>query len=132
MDDASWKNLSGSQLTLNARVMARTCSVTFATKNQHGEYFSHQEITDHMIFLLFAAHDTTTSALTMVMHLLARNQDWQDQLRDNILNSNIDELNYDQLDSLPLIDHTFKEVLRMYPTVSGVMRRTIRPCEVGG
>jgi cytochrome P450 len=43
-------------------------------KNQEGNYFSHQEITDHMIFLLFAAHDSTTSALTMVMHLLAANK----------------------------------------------------------
>lgn len=101
-------------------------------KNQDGEYFSHQEITDHMIFLLFAAHDTTTSALTMVMHLLATHQDWQAQLRDQIIGSNIDELNYDQLDALPLIDHTFSEVLRMYPPVAGVIRRTINPCEIAG
>ena len=101
-------------------------------KNQQGKYFSHQEITDHMIFLLFAAHDTTTSALTMVMHSLANHQDWQEQLRDQILSSNIDELNYDQLDSVPLIEYTFKEVLRMYPPVVGVIRRTIRPCEIAG
>ena len=37
-------------------------------KNEAGDYFSEQEITDHMLFLLFAAHDTTTSALTMAMH----------------------------------------------------------------
>ena len=101
-------------------------------KNQNGQYFSHQEITDHMVFLLFAAHDTTTSALTMVMHLLAGNQDWQAQLRDQVLQSNIDELSYDQLDSVPLIEYTFNEVLRMYPPVAGVIRRTIKPCEIGG
>jgi cytochrome P450 len=101
-------------------------------KNQNGDYFSHQEITDHMIFLLFAAHDTTTSALTMVMHLLAANQDWQEQLRDQIVSSNNDMLNYDELDSVPLIDYTFSEVLRMYPPVVGVIRRTIKPCEIAG
>jgi len=101
-------------------------------KNQQGDYFSHQEITDHMIFLLFAAHDTTTSALTMVMHLLAQNQDWQEQLRGQILSSNINELNYDQLDAIPLIEYTFNEVLRMYPPVVGVIRRTTRPCEIAG
>ncbi|MFT7140486.1 MAG: cytochrome P450 [Sulfitobacter sp.] len=101
-------------------------------KNEHDDYFSHQEITDHMIFLLFAAHDTTTSALTMVMHLLAANQDWQAKLRDQIVGSNVDMLNYDQLDSVPLIDYTFNEVLRMYPPVVGVIRRTIKPCEIGG
>jgi cytochrome P450 len=101
-------------------------------KNQDGEYFSHQEITDHMIFLLFAAHDTTTSALTMVMHLLAGNQDWQGRLRDQIVSSSNDTLNYDQLDSIPLMDHTFNEVLRMHPPVAGVIRRTIRPCVIAG
>ena len=101
-------------------------------KNQQGDYFSHQEITDHMIFLLFAAHDTTTSALTMVMHLLACNQDWQEQLRDQILSSEINELDYDQLGAIPLIDYTFNEVLRMYPPVVGVIRRTIKPCEIAG
>jgi len=101
-------------------------------KNEHGDYFGHQEITDHMIFLLFAAHDTTTSALTMVMHLLAANQDWQQQLRAKIVSSNIDVLSYDELDALPLIDYTFKEVLRMYPPVAGVVRRTIKPYEIAG
>ncbi|MFT7686614.1 MAG: cytochrome P450 [Candidatus Azotimanducaceae bacterium] len=101
-------------------------------KNQDGDYFSHQEITDHMIFLLFAAHDTTTSALTMVMHLLAANQDWQEQLREQIISSNTEELDYDHLDSLPLIDFTFNEVLRMYPPVVGVIRRTIRSSEIAG
>ena len=46
-------------------------------KNEAGEYFSEQEITDHMLFLLFAAHDTTTSALTMAIHLLAGHQAWR-------------------------------------------------------
>jgi cytochrome P450 len=101
-------------------------------KNQNGDYFTHQEITDHMVFLLFAAHDTTTSALTMVMHLLASNQGWQEQLRAQVLSSNMDELGYDQLESLPLLDYTFNEVLRMYPPVAGVLRRTIKPCEIGG
>lgn len=101
-------------------------------KNEQGNYFSHQEITDHMIFLLFAAHDTTTSALTMVMHLLASNQDWQQQLRDHAISTASSELKYEQLDGVPLIDHTFKEVLRMYPPVVGVIRRTIKPCKIAG
>jgi len=123
-----WRSIDNKRLADGNDMFSHFCR----EKNQQGEYYSHQEITDHMIFLLFAAHDTTTSALTMVMHLLARHQDWQDQLRDNILSSNIDALHYDQLDLFPLIDHSFKEVLRMYPPVAGVMRRTVRSCEIGG
>jgi cytochrome P450 len=102
-------------------------------KNQQGYYYSDQEITDHMLFLLFAAHDTTTSALTMVMHLLASNQDWQGQLRETVNASTTGALNYEQLGAdMPLLDYTFKEVLRLYPPVPGVVRRTIQPCEIGG
>jgi cytochrome P450 len=101
-------------------------------RDQNGDYYSHQEIADHMVFLLFAAHDTTTSALTMAMHLLASHQDWQEKLNGLIHQSNIDELAYDQLNAIPLIEYTFNEVLRMYPPVAGVIRRTIRPCEIAG
>ena len=101
-------------------------------KNQDGEYFSHQEITDHMVFLLFAAHDTTTSALTMVMHLLAANGDWQETLGKQIRSESESQLDYASLSSVPLIEHTFHEVLRMYPPVAGMIRRTIRPSEIGG
>ena len=102
-------------------------------KNELGEYFSDQEICDHMIFMLFAAHDTTTSALTMAMYLLAKNQGWQGQLRGEIRASTVGQLSYEQLDdAIPLLDFTFKEVLRMYPPVPGVVRRTVRPSEIGG
>ena len=102
-------------------------------KNEAGEYHSDQEITDHMLFLLFAAHDTTTSALTMAMFLLAGHQEFQAELRDTLMTYDMEEPSFDHLGaSIPLLDYTFKEVLRIYPPVAGVIRRTIRPCEIGG
>jgi cytochrome P450 len=102
-------------------------------KNEAGDYFSEQEITDHMLFLLFAAHDTTTSALTMAMHLLAGHQAWQAELRQALRAIDAETPSFEHLGSkIPLLDYTFKEVLRMYPPVPGVIRRTIRPCDIGG
>ncbi len=102
-------------------------------RNEAGEFYSDQEITDHMLFLLFAAHDTTTSALTMAMHQLAANPDWQAELREVLAAIDAEEPTFDHLgDKIPLLDYTFKEVLRIYPPVAGVIRRTIRPCEIGG
>ena len=101
-------------------------------KNEAGEYYSDQEITDHMLFLLFAAHDTTTSALTMAMHLLAANPDIQDELRGAVAGVS-GEVGFEHLSNhISYLDQTFKEVLRIFPPVPGVIRRTIRPCEVGG
>jgi len=123
-----WRSIDSKRQAEGTDMFSHFCH----EKNENGDYFSHQEITDHMIFLLFAAHDTTTSALTMVMHLLAANQNWQEQLRDQIVSRNVGELSYDQLDSVPLTEYTFNEVLRMYPPVVGVVRRTIRPCQIAG
>lgn len=101
--------------------------------NEDGDYYSDQEITDHMLFLLFAAHDTTTSALTMAMHQLAGHQDWQAELRETLNAIDAETPTFDHLGSnIPELDYTFKETLRIYPPVPGVIRRTIRPCEIGG
>ena len=34
---------------------------------------------DHMVFLMMAAHDTTTSTLTSMTYELARHPDWQER-----------------------------------------------------
>lgn len=102
-------------------------------RNEAGEFYSEQEITDHMLFLLFAAHDTTTSALTMALQLLAGHQDWQAQLRGALQAIDTDTPSFEHLSNkIPLLDYTFKEVLRLYPPVPGVIRRTIQPCNIGG
>jgi cytochrome P450 len=102
-------------------------------KKESGDYYSDQEITDHILFLLFAAHDTTTSALTMAMHQLAAHPEWQAELRETIYAVDAETPSFDHLGSnIPKLDYTFKETLRIYPPVPGVIRRTIQPCEIGG
>ena len=49
------------------------------------ERLSDDEVVDHMIFLLMAAHDTTTSALTTLVEALARHPSWQERLREEAL-----------------------------------------------
>ena len=46
-----------------------------------GQYFPDKVVADHLIFLVLAAHDTTTSALTMASYYLARHPEWQERLR---------------------------------------------------
>jgi cytochrome P450 len=98
-----------------------------------GEYFSDKVVGEHLIFLLLAAHDTTTSALTMACHYLANDQAWQDRLREEMRSLGKPALEYDDLgNNVPDLDHCFKEVLRMNPPVPMLMRRTVNEVEVGG
>ena len=101
-------------------------------KTEDGEYFPDKVVADHLIFLVLAAHDTTTSALTMASYYLARHPEWQERLRAEVqaLDRSLD---YDDLGTnVPLLEQTFHEILRMHPPVPQLMRRTIRETELGG
>lgn len=101
-------------------------------EKEDGSQFSDAEIIPHANFLLFAAHDTTTSALSHVMYYLARNPEWQHKARTEcqLLGKAIPD--YDDLDKLVVLDKIFKESLRMHPSVPIQVRRTTRDIEMGG
>ena len=95
-----------------------------------GNYFSDDDIAAHINFLLFAAHDTTTSNLSYIMQHLGENQDIQDRARQQSLAVGKDMLDYDDLAKMTEIDNIHHEALRMHPSVMMMNRRTIRDCEI--
>lgn len=98
-------------------------------KNEDGEYFSDREIAEHMVFLMLAAHDTTTSAITMAAYYLANDP----ALQERICQQNPYPPAYDDLmERMPLLDHVFRETLRLHPPVSNIFRRTVRDCTIDG
>lgn len=65
--------------------------------------------------LIFAAMDTTSSALSRTLSLLVQHSDVQERLRAEIraAKKDLDVLSYDQLDSLPYLDAVCRETLRL-------------------
>jgi hypothetical protein len=64
--------------------------------------------------MMFAANDTTATALSRLFELLASHPDIQTELRDELNHANADsDLGYDQLMALPLLDAVCKETLRL-------------------
>ena len=61
-----------------ADMFSRLCRA----ESEEGARFTDADIIDHMIFLMMAAHDTTTSTLTSITYELARHRDWQERLRE--------------------------------------------------
>lgn len=99
---------------------------------ENGELFSDEEIIPHLSFLFFAAYDTTTTALSnMIMHL-AQRPDLQERYRAESVAIGKKQLEFDDLAKLTGIDNAFHESLRLYPSASIYMRRSIRECELGG
>lgn len=65
---------------------------------------------------MFAGHDTTSSALSRIIHCLAMHQEHQEYLRNEILTSGIldcSDVSYDDLMSLPYLDAVCRETLRL-------------------
>lgn len=100
-------------------------------KDETGQHFSDEEVVNHMIFMMMAAHDTTTSTLTSVIRCLAENPHWQRSLREEALAA-AQPLSFDGLSGLTLTDLVMKEALRMYPPVPTLPRLASEPFEFKG
>lgn len=86
------------------------------------------EIAEHMIFLLLAAHDTTTITLTNSIYSLSQNVDFR-----NDLIKEANEVNHSDISSLKnglVGESIFKEAMRYYPPVPFSIRYVVRDTEI--
>ncbi len=89
-------------------------SVLCNTESEEGESFTDEDIVNHMIFVMMAAHDTSTIALSMMTYFLGRHPpEWQQRLREESLALNKPTIDYDDIDKLPSMELAFKETLRL-------------------
>jgi cytochrome P450 len=96
-----------------------------------GHRFTDEDAINHMIFLLMAAHDTSTITLTTMGYHLARHPDWQDRVRAE--SSAIgDTPTYEDLESLVSLDLVMRESLRLLAPVPSIPRKALHDTEVLG
>ena len=107
-------------------------SLLCKAKDEDGKGYTDQEIVDHMIFLMMAAHDTTTSTLTSITYALARNPDWQERLSAEIEALDMQNPTIETLKGTTEIDWVIKEALRMYPPLSTLPKMSNSAFEYGG
>lgn len=111
-----------------ADMFSRLCRA----ETEDGQRLADDDIVDHMIFLMMAAHDTTTSTLTSMTYELARHPDWQERVREESRAVGGDRLDYDELDRLPALTLVMKETLRRYPPLPVIPRVATEDFEFGG
>jgi len=100
--------------------------------DEQGQPYAVKTIVDHLIFLLFAAHDTSTSALSHLAMYLGRDAALQARLRSDLAGFGPGPLAHADLARMDLAEHCFHEAMRLHPPVPVMMRRTIRATELGG
>lgn len=101
-----------------ADVFSRLCRA----ESEEGERYDDAQIIDHMIFLMMAAHDTTTSTLTSIVYELARNPEWQERVRAECMACSADFPTFDDLGTLEVAAMVINETLRRYPPLSTIPR----------
>jgi cytochrome P450 len=101
-------------------------------ESEEGERFTDEDVVDHMIFVLLAAHDTSTITLTMLAYYLAKHPEWQERLRAETRALGKDALGFDDLERLPLLDMAFRETLRMNAPVGLLVRRAREDTQIQG
>jgi cytochrome P450 len=101
-------------------------------RSDDGESFTDDDVVNHMIFLLMAAHDTSTITLTSMAYYLARYPEWQERCRAESEALGAPLLAYDQLDRLTSLDLVMKESMRLITPVPSVARRANRETELLG
>ncbi|KAI1784540.1 cytochrome P450 [Ganoderma leucocontextum] len=91
---------------------------------------SEEELIGQMVTMTFAAMDTTSNALSQILHLLAQHPDAQERLREEILEarhrSNTHDISYDELSTLPFLDVVCRETLRVHPPATFIFREAQR------
>ncbi len=101
-----------------------------AARSEDGHEFSDDDIVNHMIFLLMAAHDTTTITMTSMAYHLAKHPEWQERARAESLAAG--DLDYDGVLELEVLDRVMKESLRLCAPVPSLPRVAVRDTELGG
>ncbi|OBJ56495.1 cytochrome P450 [Mycobacterium sp. 1423905.2] len=107
-------------------------SVLCHTEDEDGNRFSDEDIVNHMIFLMMAAHDTSTTTATNMAYELAAHPEWQQRCRDESDRLGDGPLDIESLEKLESLDLVMNEAIRLVSPVQWAMRRTVRDTELLG
>lgn len=102
-------------------------------EDEEGNSLSLEELKDQVLLLLFAGHETLTSAVASFCLLTAQHPDVMQRLREEQ-----DQLNLtgtttlEDLKGMVYLEQVLKEVMRLIPPVGGGFRQAIQTFEFGG
>lgn len=101
-------------------LFSQLCSAT----DEQGQRYADDEVIDHLIFVMMAAHDTTTSALTTLAYALGSQPDWQARLAEEARALGSAELPDSRADRHEPLLWSLREALRLYPPLTTILRRS--------
>ena len=89
-----------------------------------GRVFTAAEVMEQISTIFLAGHETSASAITWALYLLARDPELQEQVRAE---AGPGPLAYEDLRGMTVTRDVFRETLRLYPPVSFLVREVTCP-----
>ncbi|WP_196161334.1 cytochrome P450 [Reinekea sp. G2M2-21] len=105
-------------------------SFMITAKDEDGSEFSDEQIVDHLIFTMMAAHDTTASSISSLIYQVTKAPQWQTELQQDA--DAATDLQYDSLNQLERTEQIFKETLRLNPPLVSIPRYLSKDIELSG
>ena len=101
-------------------------------ETEEGQSFDDDDVVNHMIFLMMAAHDTSTITATAACSFLATNPEWQERCRSESLAYGDGPIDLPGTEKLESLDLVFSEAMRLVTPVPGMARRTVKDTDLLG
>jgi cytochrome P450 len=123
------------QMVIDRRTQQETADLLSRLAHAEGDdgrLLPVDEVVDHMIFLLLAAHDTTTATLAVMLWELAQHPDWQQRVAHEAAALDGAPVTLDNQAAMPVTGLVMKEALRLSPPVPMSPRGVLRDCVVDG
>jgi cytochrome P450 len=96
-------------------------SLLLQATHEDGSQMSDRELRDELMTLLVAGHETTATALSWAIELLARHPAELERLEADVAGGDG-----------AYLDAVIKETLRLRPVIALVLRKLVEPMEIGG
>lgn len=100
---------------------------------RQSQILTEKQFRHNMISIFLAGHENPQLLLTSMIFLLGEHQDAQERLRQEVLSTATEQLEYSVLQNLPYFTSVIYETLRLFPPISQLInRRTTEPVLLGG
>ncbi|HWP59596.1 MAG TPA: cytochrome P450 [Candidatus Acidoferrales bacterium] len=104
-----------------------------AATDEDGKPLSEQEMISHVMMIVLAAHDTTTSSMTWLLFELDRCPEIKLRLRDELEKvTRSQPLAVEHLSQLSYLDQVLKEVERRHSVLTGLPRKVVKSFDFDG